>query len=513
MAQTTEQEFGKWRAFIWPVHNFELKKLIPMLIMAFCISFNYTILRDTKDGLVVIDAGAAAIPFLKTAGTVPAALLFMIAFSWLSNKVGRAPLFYTVVGFFALFFGLFPILVQPNKEALELSNETAAAMQAWLPEGWNSFVLAAQHWTSSLFYIMSELWGSAVLSLMFWGFANQITRLSESKRFYNLFGLGFNVALMFSGPLIVYFADVRGKLPPEVDAWAYSLNYLMGAVVIACVVIIATYWWMDRNVLPDPRFYDPSEKKKEKTKLKMGIWDSFVFIARSPYLLCLTILVMAYGISINLIEVTWKSQLKLQFPDQNGYVAFMGKFSFVTGTVTFLMMLLVGGNLIRRMGWQFSALFTPAVLLVTGVCFFAFMIFGENLGWLAAAFGTTPLMLAVLFGAVQNIMSKSTKYSLFDPTKEMTYIPLDAESKVKGKAAVDVVGARMGKSGGAAIQIFLFTFVGGLAAITPYIAIILVGIVAAWLVAVVALNKMFQERYKKKEEEERLAAQATPVSA
>lgn len=42
---------------------------------------------------------------------------------------------------------------------------------------------------------------------------------------------------------------------------------------------------------------------------------------------------VAYGISINLVEVTWKSKIKAQFPNPNDYSAFMGDFSTATGAV------------------------------------------------------------------------------------------------------------------------------------------------------------------------------------
>ena len=51
----------------------EMKKLLPLGVMFFCILFSYTILRDTKDVLVVTAPGGSAevIPFLKTWATPP----------------------------------------------------------------------------------------------------------------------------------------------------------------------------------------------------------------------------------------------------------------------------------------------------------------------------------------------------------------------------------------------------------------------------------------------------------
>ena len=117
----------------------------------------------------------------------------------------------------------------------------------------------------------------------------------------------------------------------------------------------------------------------------------------------------------------------------------------------------------KKFGWGVAAAVTPVTLLATGCVFFS-LVLKPGSAPLCGALCATPLMLAVLVGAAQNIASKSTKYALFDPCKEMAYIPLDAEQKTKGKAAVDVIGNPLGKSGGALVQQMLILSLGSLAA-------------------------------------------------
>jgi AAA family ATP:ADP antiporter len=192
------------------------------------------------------------------------------------------------------------------------------------------------------------------------------------------------------------------------------------------------------------------------------------------------------------VEVTWKSKIKQQFPNPNDYSQFMGNFSTATGSVTFLMMLL-SRYIFRKFGWGVAAAITPTVLLITGVLFFSLVLFGAPLNPMLATFGLTPLMAAVLVGAAQNVFSKSSKYSLFDPCKEMAYIPLDQETQLKGKAAIDVICNPLGKSGGALIQQFMIISFGSLAASTPYLGGILLVIVLLWLNAARSLDKQFTE--------------------
>jgi AAA family ATP:ADP antiporter len=485
-------EFGKLRALVWPIHGYELKKFLPMLLIFFFISFIYSILRDTKDTLIVTAPGGGAhlIPFLKVYGVIPMSVVFMIVYSKLSNKYSKQKLFHITMAQFILFFLGFAVIF-PIRESLQ----PAAAFGEWqqhLSPWLSSLAGLVRNWVLSLFYIMAELWGSMALSLMFWGFANDVVKLEESRRFYALFGVGANLALLtikFANHTLRALAALVIRHVP-MERWTAYVILLM-ALVLACILaIMLIYRWIHREVLSDPRFYSKADQKALRNlQPKMSLKEAYRVLLRSRTLLCIAIVVVAYGITTNLIEVTWKTHLGLLHPNPREYQDYMANFSFATGATTVFMMLFVANNVIRRYGWMAAALITPVVFLVTGVGFFSFILFEDGLGPVLANWGTTPLAVAVLFGTIQNVASKAAKYSLFDPTKEMAYIPLDQESKVKGKAAIDVVGARLGKAGGALINQVLIGLFKSLRAVPGPIATILFLIFGVWIWADLRLGR------------------------
>lgn len=505
MSQKVENEFSGWRKLVWPIHSYEIKKFLPMGIMMFCILFIYTVLRDTKDAILVNapGAGAESLAFAKGIGVTASAVLFMVLYTKAANLFNREGLFYVTALPFLIFFGLYPYCIYPYISHVHMSLDTIKQYQEYYPNiKW--IIPLVGNWTYTLFYILSELWGSAVLSLLFWQFANAITPVKEARRFYGMFGFLGNFGLLISGPAIIYVSQSIHEMGlSRVESTGLMLQYLMAFVILAGILLLSTFYWMNRNVLTDKRFYDPEamgEGKKKKAKLSMT--ESFKYILQSPYLGLIAMLVLAYGVSINLFEGVWKGQIHIAYPSEVEYNRVMGGLSTVTGGIAVVLML-IGSNLLRRFSWRTCALITPIVLISGILVFFSVIYFNntqlpEGMKIVDAIkqgiINRELIVFAVVLGLMVNAFGKAVKYSLFDPTKEMAYIPLDPELKVKGKAAVDVIGGRGGKSAGSYIQMSLLTLFSGSALyqLVPIIAPIALGIVFLWILSVFGLSTRFK---------------------
>lgn len=486
---------GKIRSFLWPIYGREHLKFIPMTCMISLMLFNYTVLRNIKDSLVVSNCGAEAVTFLKMWAVVPAAVIIFFMYSKLSNILSKKALFYTTITPFLVYFAAFAFIIYPNRATLQ-PDASADWLIANLPGSFKAVIELYRYWTYSLFYTLAEMWGSVVLSLTFWQLANDVTPVKEAKRHYSHFYLLGNIAVLFAGLASRYFSQSRGDIAEGVDAWGLTLNYLCSIVVVSGLVTMGLYFVLTTFVLNKKEFAPhPDELTSKKKKPKMSMGDSIKFLVRSRYLSLVAILVVCYGISINLIEVTWKHQVHLLHPTESAYNSYMGLVYIVMGSSTFFI-ILIGSAIVRSLGWKKGALATPIVLGITGVIFFACIIFQDQMAPLFLLVDVTPLFAIAGFGLIQNVLGKGTKYALFDPTTQMAYIPLDEESKVKGKAAIDVVGARLGKSGGSLMQQGMFIFIGPLSVITPYIGVVLLVFIAIWIVAVSALSKDFHKLSK-----------------
>lgn len=263
---------------------------------------------------------------------------------------------------------------------------------------------------------------------------------------------------------------------------------------------------MHTNVLTDKRYFDPQVQaaKTKKKKEKPSLVESAKLIFKSPELGLIAMLIIAYGVTINLVEVQWKHQLGLWYAgDKGGYNWFMGQFSTITGISTILFGLLAGSNILRRVSWFKAAIVTPIVIGVGGTIFFGFIFSEKLVDLFLSNFLLTSVAAATFLGAVIVIASKAVKYILFDATKEMAYIPLDDELKTKGKAAVDVIGGRAGKAGGAftgSTLLILFA-TKDVVVIAPYAFAAFFAVCIFWCFAVKKLSRKVDDAVKLREDQ------------
>ncbi len=501
MTTQTQPEFGRFRALFWPVRRNELRLFLPLLLMFFFICLNYNILRVAKDALVVTapSSGAEAIPFIKVWAILPAALLMTFLFTRLSNRFNFEKIFYIMMGLFLGFFFLFAFVLYPLNDHLH-PTRLADRLSEILPIGFKGLIAVFRNWTFTLFYVMSELWSTHIVTVLFWGFANEILSVGRAKRFYVLLMIGGNLAGALAGHMVGTFAswgilwgNASGK-----EAWGCSLTILCTFIIICGLVTIAMFRWFQRHSIDRVSMLEGIQIKKEPSEIKMGMRNNFRYLIKSKYLLCIAVIVITYNICINLTEVVWKDQLHNLYSDPNDFNTYLGRVLIGIGIMSTLIAIAASG-IVQKARWSFTAMIPPLIMLVAGIGFFGFLVFRDTsvLGALTMFFGFTPLAVGVFFGSVQNCLSRASKYSVFDTTKELAFIPLSKESKLKGKAAIDGIGSRLGKSGGAVVYQGLLMFLGTVACTIPYVAVILLFIVAVWIWAVKSLGRQFSDLTQK----------------
>lgn len=478
---------SKIRKIFWPIHGHELVKFVPMSALMFCVLFNQNVLRILKDSILISEISAEVASFAKVYCVTPAAAIFVIVYAKMINHLSFEKIYYCLISFFVGFFILFAFIIYPNVHNFHADSAFLDNLMTEHPHlKW--YIALVGNWSYIVFYTLAELWPNIFYVLLFWQFANETTTTEEAKRFYTLFSLFGNSSLIFVGFLMMnlssegtfvkYLFNISDN---SVTLVAVSMIFVVISSILSCMFVrfIAT------RIMTDPKFYK-KVKIERNSREKMGIIESFQYIARSKYLWLMLICSAAFGLSMNLVEAVWKAKIKELYPTVNTYAEFNSLYILWTG-IAIMVMTIIGNNIMRNHNWFVAAVISPIIIMITGTVFFALVVFDHQfLSFFDGAILMTPLALAVSIGAIQNILAKGTKYSIWDTSREMLYIPLDNELRTKGKAAVDVVSSKIGKSSSGLVQSLIFTIVptATFTSISPLLMVIFIVVCILWIYSV-----------------------------
>ena len=453
----------------------------PYILMMFLCIVNFDILRNLKESMLIPRIGAEAIPFVKFWVVLPVAFCFLVTYSLLANRLNKRHLFTVTLLPFLLWIPLFSQFIFPNLDYFSAIN-LSKMLQQWLPESLLVISGLVKYWPLTLFYAIAELWGAAVLCILFWASVNDSFNTESAKRFYPLLTITGNSASIFSGPLIIYCVTSQAQ-------WESGLDILSILFIVFGILIFGLHEYCCHIRLKNPSGFIAVQRK---TTTSLPFRESVSYLSSSPYLGFIALIMVSYCISINLIEVAWKNQLVQLYPTETGYSRFMGKLTFFYGAGC----LLCGGLLsfLLRKGWCTAALATPLIMFISALPFFLVSLPHPQLMAHLGLEHLNLLLVGVALGMVSVVFSKSAKYTLFDTTKEMVFVPLNDEQKYKGKAAIELIVSRLGKSGSSFILQFLIFSFGSLSCALPWIAIIFFIAIGFWIYSIYQLDKRYASK-------------------
>lgn len=499
MSDNNSESFfiSKLKDIFWPIKKNELGKFIPMSALMFCILFNQNILRILKDSILIAEVSAEITSFTKVYVITPFAAVFVIAYAKLINHLTFDKIYYYLITIFTGFYLLFAFVIYPYIEIFHMDNYRLEYLMRTSPHlKW--YIALLGNWSFVLFYTLSELWPNIFYILLFWQFANEITTTAEAKRFYTLFSLFGNSSLIIVGLLMMNLASEETMVKrlftaseSKIILTQLSTVILTVSSFISCILVR----YITKNVMIGIPHSAKAKVRSKQGSVKMGIFESFKYIARSRYLWLMLICSASFALSMNLVEAVWKSKIKELYPTVSEYAAYSGMYILWTGVVI-MIMTIVGNNIMRSGSWFLAAVITPIIILITGSIFFILVVFDESVvSWFDGVILIYPLALAVSVGALQNILSKGTKYSIWDTSIQMLYIPLDQELRTKGKAAVDVISPKVGKSFSGFVQAIIFTIMpyATYNSISPVLMTVFIIICILWIYAV---RKIYSEYQK-----------------
>jgi AAA family ATP:ADP antiporter len=191
-----------------------------------------------------------------------------------------------------------------------------------------------------------------------------------------------------------------------------------GLLLCALVPVRRLLGWRERHGSPE----DPDDLPA--ARIGGSIWAGLTLVARSPYLLGVSLFVIGLTIVSTFLYFQQARVVEATFPDRAAQTQVFSAIDFTVQFLTIFIQIFITGRLTKRLGVTVLLAAVPVT-----------MMFGFGLLAVAATF---PVLAFVM------IVRRVGEYALVRPGREMLFTNVDAETKYKAKNVIDTFVYRGG---------------------------------------------------------------------
>lgn len=423
--------------------------------LAFSTTLGYNMLRGMKEHVLksLPDVGATYIPVVNCFVVLPLSLIFTKLYLWLKPRYGLYTTYTVMLCTLCSYLLIYSYVLVDYVEHLTLGRETILYLIKTYP-GFRPIILMLNNWPGILYYAFCELWSGFSLLVLFWQLANEFYQSEQAKTLYPIFLAASSFGVLAASTIIKFIRMTANPLHSS----ACVLFFLV-TIILCLVGLHRTHYQL------------PQRTQQHSVKARLSL-QSMLKTLTNPYILCLASSLIIFTTLTNILEVTIKDQVR------SNYLGFIENYLYFQG-ILLITTNLIGLRALNYLGWARTALITPMIsIFFTSLVILIFLYYPAfsldiilpvslydlylclfahfNLN-ISPQYFVLCTITPMQVGLAVILLVHAVKYSFFDATKEMAYLPLDQATKAEGKAAVDVFGTRFGKSGYGVLQFILLS--------------------------------------------------------
>src|SRR5688500_5222826 len=365
------------------------------VLMLFAYSFlamtAYNILKPVTRSKFISDLGADNLPYVLLAAGVIIGVL-MTGYAWIVSRL-------------------------PKNGALAI---TQLGMAGLLIGFWFLFQTDAA-WASTAFYLMGLILGILLIS-QFWTVANLVYDPRQAKRLFGFIGGGAPLGGMAGSEILRRFTPVIGTT---------NMLLISAGMLVACAALV---WTILRKSDVDAGAVIAAEATEEKG---VSLTEAFDLLRRSRHLqiIALVISFAALGAAIIEQQLNMAAEASKGANQTDAITVFLAKVQLWTSTIGFVIQIWVTSRIHRYLGIGFALMILPVSLGASAV---------------------VMLLNGALWApALARVLDQSLRYNVDKTTREILFLPLPSDIKLKAKSFVDVTVDRMAKAAGALLLLIL----------------------------------------------------------